>query len=145
MSVTNGFVDSIKTFKKSGLVGTVSSFANISRSKFGNHYSGSTSNTYYDYNTEDTMYLLLSIFSDDYSSVEYVDDSTDQYYMGYLIALVLQVILFIAGWLAVGNISKGDSEKHRNIRNGLYIFLILSGGNVAMLYLLLSLFNIKLN
>jgi hypothetical protein len=144
MSITNGFVDSIKTFNKSGLIGTVSNFSSISKSKFGDTGNTGISETV-DQTPQDTMYLLMSILSDDYSSGSYVDYSTNQYYMGYMIGIALQVVLFIAGWLAVGHISKGDSEKHRNIRNGLYIFLIISGGNVAMLYLLLSLFNIKLN
>jgi len=52
--------------------------------------------------------------------------------------------LIVLGIKAVDKLCYGMSDRSKNIRMGLYILLLLSGGQIALLYILLSLLNVKL-
>ena len=66
---------------------------------------------------------------------EEVDDSV--YIFGFTVALIIQLVLFIIGWVLVGKIAPGDNSKQRNTRLIMYIFLIFTCGNISLFYIAL--------
>ena len=64
--------------------------------------------------------------------------------LGFFIMFVIIVVLsFVIGWLAVSNICKGSDTRSKNIRLGLYAMLLLSGGRLGWLYVLLWIFRVN--
>jgi hypothetical protein len=76
------------------------------------------------------------------------DDSEYQEYLENINILFLYIIiiaLIIFGYIAVGKIIKGDTERDKNIRIGMYVLLLLTGGRVGIIFIFLWIFNININ
>ena len=117
MSFFEGFKDSFTN-------GLYSSITKTATSNFGSTGENNVTNNYY--------YLEESSDSD---NNEEIDDSV--YIFGFTVALIIQLVLFIIGWVLVGKIAPGDNSKQRNTRLILYIFLIFTGGTMSLFYIAL--------
>jgi len=116
-------------FKESFTNGLYSSITKTATSNFGSTGDNNVTNNYY--------YLEES----NNDSENDVDDS--EYIFGFTLALILQLILFVIGWVLVGKIAPGENSKQRNTRLLLYIFLIFTGGTMSLFYI--ALWYLKLN
>ena len=64
--------------------------------------------------------------------------------LGFFVLFVIIIVLsFVIGWIAVSNICKGTDTRSKNIRLGLYAMLLLSGGRLGLLYVLLWIFRVN--
>jgi hypothetical protein len=77
---------------------------------------------------------------------DYGDESDIE--MAYMLSntfiIIIITVSIIAGFLAVGNICKADSERGKNTRLGLYALLVLSGGMIGWVYILLWILKIDI-
>jgi hypothetical protein len=65
---------------------------------------------------------------------------------GGVVLIVLLFLIFggvILGWLAVSHLCTGKDERSKNIRLGLYVLLLFTGGQVGWLYSILWLLKVN--
>ena len=73
-------------------------------------------------------------------SVQIVQDNN---LMRFLI--IISVLIILLGFVAVGRICRGNTDKARRTRLILYILLVLTGGNLSIAFILFWMFGITIN
>ena len=93
---------------------TLSNLKSISKSKFGSDCCGCDGENGYSSRDSQTTSMVSN-----------------------LLVFILIIVSVVFGFIAVRNICKDSSERGKNTRLGLYALLILTGGQVAWIYILL--------
>ena len=89
--------------------------------------------------------LIKSKFGCDEDMMEYSSQDIKMAFMlSNLFILILIVLSICFGFIAVGNICNDTTERGKNTRLGLYVLLILTGGQVGWIYILLWLLKIDI-
>jgi len=63
--------------------------------------------------------------------------------VGLIVLLFLMFGGVILGWMAVSHLCNGKDERSKNIRLGLYVLLLFTGGNVGWFYAILWLLKVN--
>ena len=72
------------------------------------------------------------------------DDAKMEYYINLIVLVVISVGVLIYGFLAVPKLCPDTSERGKNTRLGLYALLLFTGGQIGILYIILSMANVNL-
>ena len=67
----------------------------------------------------------------------YNDDVRSAFMLSHLLISIIMISIIIAGFMAVPHLCNDNSERGKNTRLGLYVLLLLSGGQIGWLYIIL--------